>query len=167
MRRGEAVILATMAVVVVGVMARNVVSRHAETEPDPGIPFYSTADAAVTREAGDLYRDNNCRHCHSLWTLKSPFESVPAPALDGIGSLRSEEWLYQYLSSGDPQHILPSRLKPEYRMPSYADLPERQRRVLARYLASLKVKDWYLERTRAAEYEKLTGMTYPEPHADK
>jgi hypothetical protein len=27
-------------------------------------------------------------------------------------------------------------------------------------MASLKVKDWYLQDTRKAEYEKLTGKTY-------
>jgi len=36
-------------------------------------------------------------------------------------------------------------LKPEYRMPSFKDMPETDRRVLARYLASLKVEDWYLD----------------------
>src|SRR5450631_1584562 len=156
MRRGEAVILATMGVVVAGVMARNLISLHTAAAPDPGIPYYSTAAPALRREAGDLYRSNNCRHCHSLWTLKSAFESVPAPALDGIGSLRSEAWLYQYFSTPDPQSVLPSRLKSEYRMPSFATLPEHERRVLAQYMASLQVKDWYLEGTRAAEYEKLT-----------
>ena len=119
------------------------------------------------REAGDLYRSNNCRHCHSLWSVKSALESVPAPALDGIGSLRSEDWFYQYFSSPDPQNILPSRLKAEYRMPSFAQLPDGERRTLAKYMASLKVKDWYLEGTRAAEYEKLTGKAYPEPHAQR
>jgi len=61
---------------------------------------------------------------------------------------------------------LPSRLKPEYRMPSFADLPDGERRVLAKYMASLKVKDWYLDSARAAEYEKLTGKEYPQPHAE-
>jgi len=77
--------------------------------------------------------------------------------LDGIGSLRSEEWLYAYLSAGNPQSILPSRLKPEYRMPSYSHLSDAQRHTLASYLASLRVKDWYLEQTRRLEHDKLTG----------
>jgi hypothetical protein len=34
-------------------------------------------------------------------------------------------------------------------------------------MASLKVKDWYLESTRAAEYEKLTGKEYSQSHAQK
>ena len=167
MRRGEALILATMGVVVAGLMVRNMISLHMADKPDPGIPFFSTASPELRREAGDLYRSNNCRHCHSLWTLKSVFDSVPAPALDGIGSLRSEEWFYQYFSAPDPQAILPSRLKREYQMPSFAGLPDNERRALAKYMASLRVKDWYLEGTRAAEYEKLTGKAYPETHAEK
>ncbi len=167
MRRGEALILATIGVVVAGLMARNAISLHSGGHQDPGIPFYSTANPGLTRAAGDLYRSNNCRQCHSLWTVKSPFESVPAPALDGIGSLRSEEWFYRYFSAPDPQSILPSRLKLEYRMPSLASLPDDERRTLAQYMASLKVKDWYLQSARAAEYEKLTGKAYPDVHAEK
>lgn len=108
----------------------------------------------------DIYRSNGCKSCHTLWTLQDMLQFVPAPMLDGIGSLRTEAWLYDYLSSPNPQGILPSRLKKQYQMPSYAILPENQRHVMAQYLASLKVKDWYLEQTRKAEYEKLTGLEY-------
>jgi sulfur-oxidizing protein SoxX len=105
MRRGETVTLAVIGVVVAGLIARNVISLHTQP-PDPGIPFYSTADPALLREAGDLYRENDCRQCHSLWTVKSVFESVPAPALDGIGALRREEWLYPYFyARRSPGHI--------------------------------------------------------------
>jgi len=167
MRRGEAVVFATIGVVVVGLMVRNALSLRSGKEPERGIPYYSTATPGLTREAGDLYRSNNCRQCHSLWTVKSAFESVPAPVLDGIGSLRTEQWFYEYFSSPNPQSILPSRLKLEYRMPSLANLPDADRHTLAQYMASLKVQDWYLEATRAAEYEKLTGKAYPAPHAEK
>jgi Cytochrome c len=167
MRRGEAVIFATIGVVVVGLMVRNALSLRSGKDPDRGIPFYSTATPGLTREAGDLYRSNNCRQCHSLWTVKSAFESVPAPALDGIGSLRTEQWFYEYFSSPNPQNMLASRLKLEYRMPSLANLSDADRHTLAQYMASLKVQDWYLDATRAAEYEKLTGKAYPGPHAEK
>lgn len=167
MKRGEVLILATIGVVVAGIMARNAINLHYSDRQDQGIPFYSTADQKLARAGADLYRSNHCRQCHSLWSVKNPFESVPAPALDGIGSLRSEEWFYRYFSAPDPQGILPSRLKAEYRMPSYATLTEEERRTLARYMASLKVKDWYLEGARAAEYEKLTGKAYPAAHAEK
>jgi len=92
-----------------------------------------------------------------LWTVRDLIKAVPAPILDGIGSLHDESWFYQYFSAVNPQSILPSRLKAEYRMPSYAHLSENERRLLARYMASLKVQDWYLEETRKAEHEKLTG----------
>jgi hypothetical protein len=90
--------------------------------------------------------------------MKDVMQSVPAPMLDGIGSLRTESWLYDYLSSTNPQSILPSRLKKKYQMPSYASMPEADRKLMANYLASLKVKDWYLEQTKKDEQEKLTGV---------
>jgi hypothetical protein len=124
---------------------------------DREIPFYSTATPELAHQAADLLRSQNCRQCHSLWTTRDPMQAVPAPMLDGMGSLRSEDWLYAYLSSPNPQAILPSRLKPEYRHPSLAALPETDRRVLAQYLASLHVKDWYLDQTRRLEHDKLTG----------
>jgi hypothetical protein len=90
--------------------------------------------------------------------MKDVMQSVPAPMLDGIGSLRTESWLYDYLSSTNPQSILASRLKKKYQMPSYAEMPEADRKLMAGYLASLKVKDWYLEQTKKDEQEKLTGV---------
>ncbi|OIR19344.1 cytochrome c [mine drainage metagenome] len=155
MRRGEKAVLALIGLVVVGGMVQS--AFHAEEQHDRDIPFYSTATPDVARQAMDIIRDNGCKSCHSLWTLKDVLQSVPAPMLDGIGAIRDETWLYQYLSASDPQAILPSRLKKEYRMPSYAGLTDEQRRILAKYLASLQVKDWYLDQTKKAEYEKLTG----------
>ena len=159
MKRGEKAVLALIgAVVVVGVVRSEL---HVEGKHDREIPFYSTAAPDVARRAMDLYHSNGCKSCHTLWTVRDMLQSVPAPMLDGIGSLRTESWLYRYLSSADPQAILPSRLKKEYQMPSYANLSDDDRHLLAQYLASLKVKDWYLDQTKQAEYEKLTGMVYP------
>jgi len=158
MKRGEKAVLALIGVVVLVSVVRS--ELHVEQKHDREIPFYSTATADVARKAMDIYRSNGCKSCHSLWTLQDMLQSVPAPILDGIGSLRTEAWLYEYLSSPNPQLVLPSRLKKEYQMPSYSTLPEGERRMLAQYLASLKVKDWYLDQTRKAEYEKLTGVEY-------
>lgn len=159
MRKGEVLILGLigLSIAVLALMRRPV------EEADRGvkeIPFYTTADAALREKAGRIYRRNGCKRCHSLWSTRDVMQAVPAPALDGIGSLRDEAWFYRYFSAEDPQSILPSRLKSEYRMPSYAYLTEGERRTLARYMASLKVKDWYLEEVRKAEYEKLTGKEY-------
>jgi len=160
MKRGEKVVIAVMVIVVLGVMARNIFRSETDHEVDKGIPYYTTASNELTKNAMDVYRKESCKSCHSLWTVRNMLESVPAPILDGLGSLHSEEWFYQYFSAPNPQSILPSRLKLEFRMPSYAQLPDSERHYLASYMASLKVKDWYLEETRKAEYEKLTGKEY-------
>jgi L-cysteine S-thiosulfotransferase len=158
MKRGEKAIL-LLIVLLVGVgIARSLF--QSEDKHGHDIPFYSTANPEFARDAMDLYRKYGCKNCHTLWTMKDMLQSVPAPMLDGIGSLRDEAWLYDYLSSKNPQAIIPSRLKAEYRMPSYADISDKDRHILAGYLASLKVQDWYLEQTKKSEYEKLTGMEY-------
>ncbi len=159
MKRGEKAVLALIGLVVTaGVVLSQL---RVEGKHDRDIPFYSTATPDVARKAMDIYHSNGCKSCHTLWTLRDMLQSVPSPMLDGIGSLRTEAWLYNYLSSSNPQKILPSRLKKEYQMPSYASMPENDRHLMAQYLASLKVKDWYLEQTKQAEYEKLTGMEHP------
>lgn len=158
MRRGEKAVLLFIVLVVAAGVARPLLQGEEKHARD--IPFYSTATPEATREAMVVYRKSGCKECHSLWTMADMTQAVPAPILDGIGSLRSEAWLYDYLSSPNPQAILPSRLKLKYRMPSYATLSDGERRTLAGYLASLQVKDWYLEQTKKAEYEKLTGKGY-------
>lgn len=162
MKRGEKVVLAVIAVSVLGLGARNVLTQDSSKDKMGAkeIPFYSTAPGELAREANTIYHQSSCKDCHKLWSVSDLLQAVPAPALDGIGSLHDEEWFYQYFSAPNPQAIVPSRLKKQYRMPSFAQLPERERRVLAKYMASLKVKDWYLEETRKAEYEKLTGKEY-------
>ncbi|CAH1904420.1 Cytochrome c [Candidatus Nitrotoga sp. HW29] len=160
MKSGEKIVFVVIAIVVIGFMGRNLWRLNTIQEVDKGIPYFSTASATLERAATDIYRQQNCKSCHSLWTVRDLIKAVPAPILDGMGSLRNEDWFYQYFSASNPQTILPSRLKKEYQMPSYAQLPENERRVLARYMASLKVKDWYLEETRKAEHEMLTGHEY-------
>ncbi len=156
MKGGEKFILVVIGLLLVFGVVRNFL--HVAEPHETDIPFYSTATPEVARRATDLYRENTCRSCHSLWSMKDVLQSVPAPMLDGIGSLRTESWIYDYLSSPNPQSILASRLKKKYQMPSFASMPEADRKILASYLASLKVKDWYLEQTKKDEQEKLTGV---------
>ncbi len=161
MRKGEKGILFTVLVFVVAFTLINSYRKGQDTSPDKGIPFYSTASASIEEKGGELVRQLKCRNCHTLWGVRNAMQSVPSPALDGIGSLRDEAWLFEYLSAEDPKQILPSRLKAEYQMPSFAYLPNEERKLLAKFLASLKVKDWYLEEVKKVEYEKLTGKDYP------
>lgn len=159
LRKGEKGILLVLLVIVGGTMAWRAATLD-KVESDKGIPYYTTFSEAMLQKAGHLYRRESCSDCHSLWTTRSIMQHVPAPPLDGIGSLRDEQWFYNYFSAADPQAIIPSRLKPEFRMPSYAKLSEADRHLLAQYMASLKVKDWYLEQTKKREYEKRTGKLY-------
>jgi len=149
-----AIILLVIALVV-GV-AQSIIKPSVDTG-EKGLPFYSTANKQVLQAGSDLYHGLQCKNCHVVWSVKSLYETVPAPSLDGIGSLRSEAWLYKYFSSANPQSMLPTRLKAKFKMPSYAGLSEAERRLLAKYFSSLRVKDWYLNDTIKAEQKKLTG----------
>jgi len=160
MRKGDWLIAGLLGLVVVGAIGKGVYDANNPIE-DKGIPFYSTASEEVQHAGADLYRDIGCRDCHTIWGIKNIMETVPAPSLDGIGSLRSEAWLYAYFSSENPRDIIPTRLKLKYSMPSYASLPESERRLLAQYFAAMKVQDWYLQDVKASEYKKLTGNPYP------
>ncbi|NOZ54387.1 MAG: cytochrome c [Gammaproteobacteria bacterium] len=159
MKKGEAGIL--IGIVVVVVVTAVIKNFYASTqEEDLGIPYFSTADITLAKQARKLFRKYKCYDCHSLWTKRNIMQSVPAPALDGLGSLKDEAWFYNYFSAVNPQAIVPTRLKKEFQMPSFADTPEEERRILAKYLDSLKVKDWYLDETKKRKFEKLTGTDY-------
>jgi len=160
MRKGEKGILIIIGVFAVAAMGYQSFMLTTNTKKDPGIPFYSSAPKEVQVKATDLIRKYGCRDCHVVWAQRNIMQAVPAPSLDGIGSIRTRQWIFDYLSTRDPQSILPSRLKKEYQMPSFADISEQDRNELAEYLSSLKVKDWYLKQTRKSEYEKLTGKTF-------
>lgn len=159
MRKGEKNILLGIVVFTIAVMSFKA-WQVSNQEEDPGIPFYSTASEELATKGSVLYRQFKCRDCHSLWGVRNVMQAVPTPALDGMGSLRDEEWLFNYFSAETPQSILPSRLKKQYQMPSFAFLSEQDRRTLAKYIASLKVEDWYLEELKKTEYERLTGKDY-------
>jgi len=150
------VILLFAAAFIVAVV-QSILDPSESDKTERGLPYYTTANGALARSGGELYKRLQCRSCHKIWAVKSLYETVPAPSLDGIGSWRTEEWLYRYFSIDNPQSMLPTRLKEEFKMPSYARLSEQDRRLLAVYFSSLKVRGWYLDETRKAEQKKLTG----------
>ena len=157
MRKGEKVIIGGIIVLAIGLMAHRGWQVSQQTEKDPGLPYYSTASNELKGQAAKLLSDLKCRECHVIWYIRDMTANVPAPPLDGIGSLKDEEWFFKYFSAENPQELLPTRLKEVYKMPSYAHLPEEERKVLAKYMASLKVEDWYLEETKKRYFEKLLG----------
>ena len=159
MKKGEKGILIFIVIFALAAMVYRGVNIATTTE-DPGIPFYSTASKEIEKKSNILIREYGCRACHVLWAQRTIMQSVPAPSLDGLGSIRSEQWFFDYLSAEDPKSILPSRLKAEFQMPSFAHMPESDRKTLSKYLSGLKVEDWYLEDTKKREYEKLTGKEY-------
>lgn len=162
MRKGEKAIYGLIAFMVVSSVAYKGwhIATKTDEDVDPGIPYYSTASSELSDKAGLLIRKHKCKDCHKIFFLNAITQNVPAPSLDGMGSLRDEVWLYNYFSAENPQDIVPTRLKKRFQMPSFAKLPEDERRTLAAYVASLKVEDWYLEETRKDAYEKLTGKEY-------
>ncbi|HFE37627.1 MAG TPA: cytochrome c [Gammaproteobacteria bacterium] len=162
MRKGEKIIVAAMLASVVVLVIVKVKKVSEDEGEDPGIPFYSTSSPEVEKLAAKSMHLFDCKKCHSIWGMKAFTQSVPAPSLDGMGMFRTEEWLYNYFSAENPQKILPSRLKKEYRMPSLSSATEQERRALAKYIAGLKVEDWYFEEAKKARYEKLTGKEYKE-----
>lgn len=163
MRRAEKVIISIIVGVIVLVGGVKAWLGQFKINETADVPFYTTASNDLNRHANAIYKQQNCKQCHLLWGSRDLTQAVPAPSLDGIGSLHDEAWFFTYFSAEDPQALIPSRLKKQYRMPSYAQLPESERRALAQYMASLKVKDEYLDEVRKAEYEKLTGNTYVAP----
>jgi len=160
MKTGEKVIFGGLFVFAILAVSFKIWQGMTDEEGDPGIPFYTTADTELTDKASLIIKKNNCKDCHSLWATRDLTQNVPAPRLDGMGTLKTEQWLYEYFSSENPQSILPSRLKQKYRMPSFAHLSEEDRRVLTAYIFSLKVEDWYLDEALKHEYVKLTGKEY-------
>ncbi len=157
MRKGERNIFLGIALTIIALMFFNGVRQQQASTQDRTLPFYTTSTDQQNRQAMNVYRHYDCKSCHALWTVKDIMRTVPAPALDGIGSLRTRDWLYKYMTATKPQEILPSRLKAEFRMPSYATMPEEDMKTLVDYLASLKAQDWYLNDLRRSECRKLTG----------
>ena len=80
MKRGEKIVFGLIALVVVATITRNIITLETQSKPDPGIPFYSTANAELAQAGALLYRNQQCRQCHSLWSVRNMMEAVPAPA---------------------------------------------------------------------------------------
>ncbi|MFQ5508122.1 MAG: c-type cytochrome [Leptospirillia bacterium] len=133
MKKGEKVIWGVAGVVTICALYTGYVVYRS---PAKLMPTYQVESVEASR--GELvYRKNSCPSCHRIWRLGG----TKGGALDGIGSRRSAAWLTKYLSTDNPQAILPSTVKPFYQMPSFQDLEAGQRADLVAFLMSLKERE--------------------------
>src|SRR5688572_627438 len=68
--------------------------------------FIAFSSCVATAQDGEALFNNNCKTCHS------PFEKVIGPALKGMETRHSEEWLLKWIKnapamikSGDPTAV--------------------------------------------------------------
>ncbi len=132
MKRGEKAVWGLAGLITLAALYAGVVVYKA---PPKLMPTYQLESPQAAR--GELvYRKQSCSACHRIWNLGGHKGGV----LDGIGSRRSVAWLDRYLSTDNPQEMLPSSRKEFYQMPSFAALPDDKRADLVAYLSSLKTR---------------------------
>ncbi len=133
MKKGEKVIWGMVALITVCALYAGYVVYNA---PARLMPTYQV-ESKVAGRGEVVYRENNCSACHRVWDMGGH----RGGALDGVGSRRDAEWLTAYLSTENPQEILPSTVKKIYQMPSFASMDADSRADLVAYLNSLKHRD--------------------------
>jgi len=77
-------ILLLVAALIVAVVQSIIYPGTPDTS-ERGLPYYTTASAALARSGPELYKRLQCRSSHKIWAVKNLYETVPAPNLDGIG----------------------------------------------------------------------------------
>ena len=125
LRAGEWVVVAcTILIVAFAVLVGTLIW----IKPPPA--EYAFAGSAAAEQGEAIYRREACRDCHKVFGNGSS----SGPALDGVGSRRSPDWLQAYLV--DPQPGVGER---RYRvsMPSYRSLKAEERDALVVYLSAL------------------------------
>jgi cbb3-type cytochrome oxidase cytochrome c subunit len=92
---------------------------------------YSYAETAAARDGEAIYRREGCNSCHRLFGNGATY----GPALDGVGSRRSADWLRDYLQNPKPGVSgRPYRVS----MPSYGRLQSGELSALVAYLQGLR-----------------------------
>jgi mono/diheme cytochrome c family protein len=129
-RKGEQVIWGTAALIAASALYLGYAVYNAPPELMP--TFQEESPEAARGEL--VYRKNNCSACHRIWDLGG---SKGGP-LDGVGSRRDPDWLTRYLSSDNPQVMLPSTQKKIYQMPAFTMIRGTDLEDLVAFLASLK-----------------------------
>lgn len=125
LRAGEWVVFASTVLIVAFAV---LVGTLIWLKPPPARYGYAGSAAAEQGEA--IYRREGCRNCHKVFGNGSS----SGPALDGVGSRRSPDWLQAYLANPRP-----GVGEGAYRvtMPSYAGLKPAERDALVAHLSAL------------------------------
>lgn len=125
LRAGEWVVFASTVLIVAFAV---LVGTLIWLKPPPA--RYGYVGSAAAEQGEVVYRREACRDCHKVFGNGSS----SGPALDGVGSRRSPDWLQVYLANPRP------RVREQaYRvtMPSYAGLKPEERAALVAYLCAL------------------------------
>lgn len=104
------------------------------------IPVSFVVDDTPESQRGSVvFRREGCKNCHMILGNGN----AKGPDLDGMGHRRDRVWLEVYLSSENPQAILPSKpdTNPYYKMPSWSKLTKQDRDDLISFLLAQKSKD--------------------------
>lgn len=90
---------------------------------------FAYVGSAAAEHGEWIYRREACRDCHKVFGNGSS----QGPALDGVGSRRSTQWLQAYLVNP----IAGAERRYRVLMPSYASLDSGERDALVAFLAAL------------------------------
>ncbi len=98
--------------------------------------FY--ACAAIAQDGEALF-NNNCKTCHS------PFDKVVGPALKGMDTRHSEEWLLKWIKnapamikSGDPTAVKLYNDNGKMQMTVFTNLKDEEIKAIIKYVADIK-----------------------------
>jgi mono/diheme cytochrome c family protein len=116
--------------------------------------------ADQTRLGNELFIEHRCLKCHAPSSpTPSPDVSFDAPALEGIGSRRAEEWMAEWIF--DPKAQRPVASMPQlFRGPSAKNDAE----AAAAYLASLKAETREEEKQLPKEGEQAGRQLFEKLH---
>ncbi len=103
------------------------------TEDEPSVPkhYYEWDETGLQGQM--IYREKGCNSCHrALGTGEIGY----SPVLDGIGTRRSKEWLFQYLT--DPGALVIGTAHYGNLGPDFRQLNDGERERLTAFLSGLR-----------------------------
>ena len=129
MKLGEKIVFGISAVVVLAAAARG---YQVITADKPSMPKHYYEWDEVGLEGHYLYRELGCKNCHRAMGTG---EVGVAPVLDGVGTRRDKQWLFNYLT--DPTELVEGTAHDGSFAPDFRLLADDDRTLLAAYLSGL------------------------------